>query len=1543
MRLRPFGSFAALAFFASAAVIAPFLPAEEPAAPPGLVATLRGHKEAVYGVAFSPDGKLLVTASGDPSIKVWRLADGKELKTFAGPNGHKQLVLAVALRPDGAEFATAGADNSARVWDFPSSNHLRAFDLADQARAVAASNDGKLVAGGGKDGKVKVWNSADGKLVHDLAAHTGAVTGLAFSPNGQMLVSCGSDSTLRFVNVPDGKTLAHFAAHAGAVTGVAYSPGSGAVYTTGQDGTLKFWTLPPVASRGLAAPLTESVSALALSPDGTQIVAGAGKGVRVAALANGQTVASLAGAPGDVTSVAGAPGNALVAAGTSDRRVVVWETKTGKLLAQPVAHGGAVTALAFNGAANQLATVGKDGMLRLWAVPPVPTRSLAQPDAVRAAVLAPDGKHLVTGGADKMVRLYKLDKLQAPERQLSGHGAAVNAVAVSPDGKTIASAGDDEVIRFWSPAKGEQTAQVGAHARPVVSLAFNPAGNQVLSASLDGTVKVFAVPVAAGKGVFSHAGAVTSAALSPDGTRLLTGCADKQVRAWNLTTAQVERTWTGPTLGVQAVAWAPKGDRVAAGGEDKSLFVWEAAGMKEVRKLVNLPAAVHSVALSPDGKHVAAGLADGSVRLWDIASGKEENAYTPHKGAVNALLFSLKGDALLSGGADGLVHTRAPLAKAAGSEIKHGAAVQALALSRDGTRLAVGGADKVVKVHLLAGGKVELTLTTPAVVRGLGFHPDGKHLAVAGGDGRARLYGGDGELDEYFAHEGEVTAVAYSIDGKRVFTASADKSARAWTPSLVWRARHEGAVSQALYSPRGTVVSAGADGLVRTWGAADGKAQPAVRVHAGAVVALGLSADGARMVTTGADKTARLWDLAKLPAGKTGGKDVDPAAATITLPVAAQAVSLSPNGQRIAVGFPAPMGGKETIRLYDSASGKELLDLGDTDGMPSRVVGFLPDSRTLLAAGADRTARLVDVNLLAAFEVHPGGATGVAFHSNGTQILTAGADKTAKLWTLATAKLERTYGPLAGEVAGLAFSRDFTQIAATAGKTLAVWTVADGKQVLSLEQPAAATAVSFSADRQRIATAGSDGRARVYDVATKKELQGFLHAGAVTGVAFHPSTPNLLVSGGADKNVSIHTVTAARIIDAGKLLHGVAVSNSHVLTGGDDGKVTFWNPGNGAAERTFDLGKSATCVAVSPNNQLVAAGSADKKVHVFGYAQPVALSVITAAAEPRALAFSNNNQALVGAGGDGSITLWDTVYVPGQPRPADFGKVLHSYAQAPEAFAIAFPATGAAFYTAGADKTVKSWKLASEAPTRIFNHPNSVNAVAYNATGTQLVTGCSDGRVRLFDLTKGALLREIIAHNTMNLQAIYTVAFSPDGKQVVSGSIDQTLKLWDAGTGKMVREFKAYKEKVSEKGHQEAVLSVAFSPDGKQIVSGSMDRTIKVWNVADGSVVRELVNPGLKPAAPGLPAPAHPGWVYAVRFADDGKKIVSAGAAPRLQGYLATWDAASGKMLFGKTLAVGTIFTVAVSPDSSLLAVGTGGSVRTGDEFNQALVLKMPK
>ncbi len=907
---------------------------------------------------------------------------------------------------------------------------------------------------------------------------------------------------------------------------------------------------------------------------------------------------------------------------------------------------------------------------------------------------------------------------------------------------------------------------------------------------------------------------------------------------------------------------------------------------------------------------------------------------------MTALRYTPKGD-LISGSADKTVQVWDVNTGMSKLKLDHAAAVTSLDVTRDGARAVSGGADKTVKLWTLADGKPAGGFATPAEVRGVGFSADGGRIVVAGADGRARVYGPDGKMREFFAHEGPVSAAAFQADGKHVVTASEDKTVKLWATALAWQDEHAGPVRQALFTPRGDrVVSCGDDKTVRLWDAADGKPVKTITAHDGAVLGVGVNGDGTKIASIGADKALNIWTLAAAP----GAKDDDKPLA-IPLAAAATAVAVSPDGKRVAAAVTDA--DATLVHVFDPATGKELLSLNDHTAAV-RSLAFLADNRTLVSASADKTVRLSDVNLISVIDAHTGGVAGCAFLPDGARAVSGGADKTVKLWDLKTGQAVKTFGPLPDAVTAVAVSRDGLQVGAAAGKTAKVWTVADGKEIATLTHPAEVAGLSFSADKTKIATAAADGLSRVWDAATGQELQAFPHAGAVRAVVYHPSA-SVIVSAGADKTATVETLNFIRSAAVGSAVRALAATpdGAHVLTAGADGKVKVWNANTGASERAFDAGdKPVQAVAAARNNLYVAAGGADGMVRMFNFADGKLLAAFKAPGPVRGLAFNANSQMLAAACDDGSVQTWNIGQPQnGLPLSVDLIKPSQAYAHAAAAADVVFAPDGASIYTAGADRTVKRWKVASEAPTKSLQHPNFVDAVAFDKTGEFLATGCHDGKVRIWDVAKGQMLKETAAH-TMAPAApgqqpgpapVYCVAWSPNGKQVLSGSLDTNLKLWDAKSGALVKEFHGYKEKDFEKGHHEGVFTATFSPDGKSIVSGGSDRSIKVWDVADGSMTRDLVNPNLKPG----PWPmAQPGWVYGVHFLPDGR-LVSVGGAPRNQGFLATWDVAEGKMLTAEELPLGAFFSVAVSPDGQWLAVGAAGV--PGAKEVSGYVLKTPK
>jgi len=1077
-------------------------------------------------------------------------------------------------------------------------------------------------------------------------------------------------------------------------------------------------------------------------------------------------------------------------------------------------------------------------------------------------------------------------------------------------------------VRVWNAANGTPTATFAGHTGPIHTLAIAPNGQFAATGGEDGLIKVWSLPATVAK-EFGHPEAVTAFAMSPDGNRVLTASADKQARIWNLTQpGTAERTYS---LGqaVTAVAFAADNATVAIATAEKSVSIRN--GDKEVKKLT-LPAEASALTFAPNGATVLAGLADNSIRAFNVTDGKEIKNIAGHIGAVAALTYTPKGDLLISASRDKTVRLWSAADFAAKGKIDLSLIPTAISISKDQSKLAAGG-EKTIALFNLADNKTAGTVSLPVDVRGVALSSDGQKVVAACADNRVRVHGPDLKLQEVFIHNGPTAGVAFHPDGKRIVSISADKSLRIWLPALVAQTAHAGPVRQLLISADSTrILSVGDDRHLRVWDAKTGKQQAAIPAGEGAVVGVSATADGSKAATVGADKSAKIWTLAD-------GKAV----ATVSLAGAGQATALSPNGTRLAVAFADGTANK--LRVYDAATGRELQSLPNPAG-PIRSLFFLADNRTLIAAGDDKAVTVHDVAATSAFPVQTGGAVGVALHPGAAQALTAGADKTVKLWDLVTGKELKTIATLPDAISSMAVTRDFAAVAVSAGKVAKAFQIAEGKELGAIAHPADVISVNFNgADATRLVTGSADNLARVWDLRAGRLMQSYSHGGAIRGVALHPSQP-LVVTASADKTVTVHPIALTRTIPiSAKPLRAIVATSdaARVIITGDDGVVRALSAATGAEERKFEGASGPVyAVAVSKNAQVMAAAGADKTIRVYTFGDGKEVGTIAAAAPVRGLAFSADAKMLVGVAEDKSVTAWNVAFQPGQMSPEDFGKVVQQFSHGDAALAVAMTEKGEIF-TGSADKTIKQWKVAATTPTRNFQHPNIVDAVAWSPDGKFLATACHDGIVRTFDLDKNAAAKTINAHTTPQPSPVYSVTWTADSKFLISTSFDKSMKMWDASAGTLVREFKPFAEKGNEKGHTDQVYCAAVTKDGKLIASGSSDRKIKLWNAADGTVIREFPHPTIK----GEANQSHPGGVYQLRFTPDEKYLVSIGPAPRNQGYLAVWDVADGKLVAGSELPFGPLFGLAMTPDGKNLLLGCGPKVRQVSEA-EAVIVPLP-
>jgi WD40 repeat protein len=549
---------------------------------------------AVDAAAFSPDGRLLATASWDRTIRLWDLTDPRHPRQVATLTGHQGPVRTVAFAPRGPVLATGSDDRTIRLWDLTDRSHPRQLATLTgyqaTVRSVAFSPDGTLLASGSEDHTERLWKITDPHQPRPLArlTNTTAILAVAISPNGRTLAAGGDDGTaqLQDITLPDRpRSLARLTGHTGAVLSVTFSPDGRTLATGSDDNTARLWNVTTSRSPKTAAVLTghtDTVLSVAFSPDGKTLATGSDD-----FSARLWDVAAPTATLGDSTfnSVAFSPDGRLLATGSADRTTTLWDTSStaGPTVLTVLAdHDSAVFAVAFSPDGHLLASGGLDGLVRLWQITDPRHPSLLATLIGITASFSPSGRTLATGGLDRRVRLWDIASPRHPRRlaTLTGPTNLVSSTAFSPNGRLLASAGWDRTTRLWDLVDPHRPALQAV--LPGTVVAFSPEGLTLATGNADRLIRLW--DLASFPQVHSlatlrgHAGAITSLAFDTQGKNLVSAAQDHTVRLWNLshrTDASELATLIGHTDVVRAVAFSPDGQQVASAGSDQTLRVWE--------------------------------------------------------------------------------------------------------------------------------------------------------------------------------------------------------------------------------------------------------------------------------------------------------------------------------------------------------------------------------------------------------------------------------------------------------------------------------------------------------------------------------------------------------------------------------------------------------------------------------------------------------------------------------------------------------------------------------------------------------------------------------------------------------------------------------------------------------------------------------------------------------------------------------------------------------------------------------------------------------
>ena len=442
-----------------------------------------GHTEGISSVAFSPDGKTLVSASLDRTIKLWDVQTRQELKTFSG---HTSRVFTVVFSPDGKTLASGSADQTIKLWDVQTGQELKTLSgHTSSIESVEFSPDGKTLASGSWDNTIELWDIQTGKELKTFTGHTLAIQSVTFSPDGKMIASASADQTIKLWDLVSGHEIRTLSGHNLNVESVKFSPNSKTLVSASLDKTIKLWDVQTGQEIKTLSGHTDQVFTVVFSPDGKTLASGsADQTIKLWDVQTGQELKTLSGRTSSIGSVAFSPDGKTLAS-NSDKTIKLWDLQTGREITTLSGHINIVTGVAFSPNGKILASANYDQTIKLWdGASGQKLTTLSGISFVSSVVFSPDGKTIASGNLDKTINLWDLQTGQKL-KTFTGHTSVVWSVAFSPDGKTIASGSSDKTIKLWDAESGYEIKTLSGQIGSIELVTFSPDGKTLASASYD--------------------------------------------------------------------------------------------------------------------------------------------------------------------------------------------------------------------------------------------------------------------------------------------------------------------------------------------------------------------------------------------------------------------------------------------------------------------------------------------------------------------------------------------------------------------------------------------------------------------------------------------------------------------------------------------------------------------------------------------------------------------------------------------------------------------------------------------------------------------------------------------------------------------------------------------------------------------------------------------------------------------------------------------------------------------------------------------------
>ncbi len=745
---------------------------------------LRGHTGGVDSAAFSPDGARILTGSWDGTARIWDTASGETILVL---HGHSRLIASAAFSPDGTRILTEdgrplrtslgqpiNSDQAVRIWDAATGTEIATLSVPEEALPFAAfSPDGERVVTASLEG-ARVWDVESGNMLAHMRGHIRTVSSASFSPDGERVLTASPDGTARIWDAASGAQLLILRGHeptawpyASILTAV-FSPDGTRILTTSYDQTARVWDAATGAQLMVLQHHDVHDLRAGFSPDGELIVTYAD---------TGRTIEWDSTADRSTSTLTG---------GTTR----VWDAASGIEIAASSGHESWVVSAVFSPDSRQIVTASSDGTARLWDAMSGASIGVLRghEDEVESAAFSPDGRYAITASKDGTARIWQttsgIETAVLRGHELSPDTSAflvfgdpigagvVESAAFSPDGTRVVTASWDGTARIWNALNGDEMVILRGHEHIVTFADFSDDGRRIVTASYDLTLRIWDAatgaeiaivqghartepqcdPIPVGPG---HAPVVVAAAVSTDGTQVAGGIC-LTTRVWDAATGREIALLEGHEGPVQSVAFSPDGTEIVTASLDGTARVWNAVDGNEIVVLSGHEQPIRSADFSPDGKRVVTYAADRVVRVWDASSGVEQFALVAGQRIDGFAAFSPDGHQIVAAIGDEVVFWDA----ASGSELArltgHLRGITHLDFSPDMARIVTASSDDTARVWDVASGQTVAILHHANIVSSAAFSPDGSRVVTASRDATARVWLHSRTMDELYEYARDI-------------------------------------------------------------------------------------------------------------------------------------------------------------------------------------------------------------------------------------------------------------------------------------------------------------------------------------------------------------------------------------------------------------------------------------------------------------------------------------------------------------------------------------------------------------------------------------------------------------------------------------------------------------------------------------------------------------------------------------------------------------------------------------------------------------------